>query len=113
MGKHVGCMVALSFATVIAGAQSLPDGFYYKFDTSGVTTPNFATPGLGVSPAPVNGQTMGGTGQFGSALIGAGGTSTTDFVDTGWPQALGNGAGPVHRRQEVTITATSRPRSPS
>ncbi len=68
-----------------------PELLYYKFDEAGGTsTQNHAVPGVGTNPAPITGQTMGGTGQFGSALIGTG--ATNNFVNTGWNTALGNGS---------------------
>lgn len=68
-----------------------PELLYYKFDEAGsTTTQNFAVPGVGTNPAPVTGQTFGGTGQFGSALIGTG--TANHYVNTGWNTALGNGS---------------------
>ena len=32
---------------------------------------------------------MGSTGQFGAALIGSGGSSSTDYVNTGWATDIG------------------------
>ncbi|HXF99536.1 MAG TPA: LamG-like jellyroll fold domain-containing protein, partial [Bacteroidota bacterium] len=64
---------------------------YYKFDESGSSaTQNFANPGVGLNPAPLVGQTMGGTGQFGSALVGTG--VANNYVNTGWTTALGTGS---------------------
>jgi hypothetical protein len=72
--------------------QAMPELMYYKFnEAGGNTTMNFANPGVGTNPAPVTGLTMGGTGQFGSALIGNGLSGNTNTINTGWPTALGTG----------------------
>ena len=73
--------LAMMSLTALGMAQTVPDGFYYKFDGGGASTPNFAVPGSGSNPAPVNGHTQGGTGQFGEALQGVGGISIVNFVD--------------------------------
>lgn len=86
-------MVGFLFVAVGGGAfaQNVPELMYYKFDESGgPATQNFANPGVGLNPAPLTGQTMGGTGQFGSALIGTG--VANNFVNTGWTTALGTGS---------------------
>lgn len=69
----------------------LPEVLYYTFDETGSNqTTNYAVPGRGLPIAPVlGGLTMGPTGQFGSALIGAGGSGTTDYVNTGWATDIG------------------------
>ena len=64
---------------------SLPEVLYYTFDEAVSPTQNFADPGRGTPFADVlGGLTMGSTGQFGGALIGSGGSSSTDYVNTGW-----------------------------
>jgi hypothetical protein len=70
---------------------ALPEVLYYIFDDTGMsTTPNYAVPGRGSAVADVlGGLTMGSTGQFGAALIGAGGTGSTDYVNTGWATDIG------------------------
>jgi hypothetical protein len=70
---------------------TVPEVLYYLFDeTGGTTTQNYAVPGRGAAVANVNGGlTMGPTGQFGSALIGSGGFSSTDYVSNGWIPDLG------------------------
>jgi len=72
-------------------SYGLPEILYYLFDETGMTqTTNYAVPGGGFPSAPlVGGMTMGPTGQFGSALIGAGGTGTTVYVNTGWNMDVG------------------------
>ncbi|MEM6347632.1 MAG: LamG-like jellyroll fold domain-containing protein, partial [Bacteroidota bacterium] len=70
-------------------AQGVPELMYYKFDGTGTAVANFASSPVGTNPATIiGGQTQGPTGQFGNALIGTGGASTADFVDTGWPTNL-------------------------
>jgi len=76
-----------------AGGSSglFPEVLYYTFDEAGSdSTENFAVPGSGDDWAQVMGvQTLGGAGQFGSALVGAGGTGTSDYVNTGWATDIG------------------------
>ena len=69
----------------------LPEVLYYLFDEAGSpTTQNFADPGSGSAFADVlGGLTMGPTGQFDNGLIGSGGSSSTDYVNTGWIPDLG------------------------
>jgi len=75
----------------LAPAQNVPELLYYKFEEAGGTaTANLANLGVGTNPAPLVGQTMGGTGQFGSALVGTGATS--NYVETGWTTNLSNGS---------------------
>lgn len=69
---------------------NLPEVLYYTFDEATSPTQNFADPGSGSAFADVlGGLTMGSTGQFGGALIGSGGFSSTDYVNTGWIPDLG------------------------
>jgi len=67
----------------------VPDILYYKFNNGSTTTPNYAVPGQGTNPAPVLGHTLGSTGQFDSALVGIGGSSTANYVNTGWNMNFG------------------------
>jgi hypothetical protein len=73
------------------GGYGLPEVLYYLFDEAGsTTTQNFADPGRGSAFADVlGGLTMGPTGQFDNALIGTGGSSSTDYVNTGWVTDIG------------------------
>jgi hypothetical protein len=73
------------------GSFALPEVLYYIFDeTGGNQTTNYAVPGRGFPVADVlGGLTMGPTGQFGSAVIGSGGSSSTDYVNTGWNTDIG------------------------
>jgi hypothetical protein len=69
-----------------SGGGAFPEVLYYQFDNAGGTTvENRAIPGRGSATATLEGGlTMGSTGQFGAAAIGSGGSSTTDYVNTGW-----------------------------
>jgi len=68
-----------------------PEILYYTFDETGSdSTQNFAVPGSGFDWAQlIGGMTIAPAGQFGSALNGAGGTGTTDYVNTGWNMNVG------------------------
>lgn len=69
---------------------ALPEVLYYTFDEATTPTQNFAVPGRGAAFADVlGGLTMGSTGQFGGALIGSGGSSSTDYVSNGWIPDIG------------------------
>ena len=73
------------------GTYGLPEVLYYLFDeTGGTATHNYAVPGSGYADALIVGdQTMGPTGQFGSALIGSGSPGNANNVNTGWVPDLG------------------------
>ena len=88
-GAACSCLLGL-FVTGAAAQSVYPDALYYKFDEgSGTTTANLAVPGVGASAATVHGQTLAATGgQFGGALLGAGGDSSAYFVDSGWATNL-------------------------
>lgn len=80
----------LSVFTVFSQTYPVPDILYYKFNSGSTTTPNYAVPGSGNNPAILlGGQVCGMVGQFDSALVGAGGTSTSAYVSTGWNMNLG------------------------
>lgn len=68
--------------------QYVPDVLHYRFDGISSTNkiPNQATnPPSGTDSATFNGSvTVGDTGFCGTALIGTGNTSSTDYVDTRW-----------------------------
>ncbi|NQV01086.1 MAG: LamG domain-containing protein, partial [Bacteroidia bacterium] len=75
-------------------AQDVPEFIYYKFDDTGSAVTNDASEPVGNNPAPVLGVlSMGGTGQFGTALQSTGGTSSANYVNSGWPVNLTNPAG--------------------
>jgi uncharacterized repeat protein (TIGR01451 family) len=69
----------------------VPELIYYKFDNAGGSTVfNYASAPVGTNPAPLmGGLTIGGTGEFGSALVGTGASANTDYVNTGWATNLG------------------------
>jgi len=68
-------------------AQNVPEWMYFKFDVTG-NQPNSASAPVGTNPAVLTGQTTGGVGQFGTALVGNGLTSTSNRLSTGWATAL-------------------------
>jgi concanavalin A-like lectin/glucanase superfamily protein len=83
-------ILACSISTLYA-QDSRPDLIYFRFDEAGLkATPNKANPATRVSLEGVLGGAlnMGQAGQFGSALIGIGG-SGTNTINTGWPTTLG------------------------
>lgn len=65
-------------------------GLYYKFDGMGTSVPNDAAiPPAGSATATIVGtQSQGGMGKCSTALVGSGGTSDTNFVDTGWATSM-------------------------
>ena len=69
-----------------AAAAPVPEILYYKFDGTGNTVPNLASaPPPGSATGTIIGnQTQGGTGQCGTALIGAGGAANANNMNTGW-----------------------------
>jgi len=81
-------MILFMLAGVSLIAQNVPEKIYYKFDVAGPSVANNASAPVGNNPAPVLGLTQGGVGQFGLALIGNGGSSSTNYVNTGWPVSL-------------------------
>ena len=89
-------MTALVTFTTIAQAvppSAVPDLIWYRFDepAGSTTTRNFAVPGVGNLNAPVNGHQLGG-----GVLTSIGGSSTTNFVDTGWDGATGTNSFSVY-----------------
>ncbi|MBI9035223.1 MAG: T9SS type A sorting domain-containing protein [Bacteroidales bacterium] len=80
--------LCLIFLTTIAFGQGVPELIYYKFDAVGDQT-NYASAPVGNNPAPILGTfSIGGTGQFGTALTSTGGVSSTNYLNTGWPVDL-------------------------
>ena len=81
-------------AGMVTMAQDVPEFIYYKFDDAGSSVTNDASAPVGNNPAPVLGVlSMGGTGQFGTALQSTGGTSGSNYVNSGWPANLTNPLG--------------------
>jgi hypothetical protein len=81
------CTILSVFASGFAGAQVYPDLMYYKFDATGNQT-NYASSPVGTNPATLDGLTVGSAGQFGTALIGNGGASSSNRLNTGWATDL-------------------------
>jgi hypothetical protein len=81
-------LIIASIAVSGLYAQMVPEMMYYKFDVAGTTVLNEASTPVGTNPATILGQTVGGTGQFGMALVGNGLTSTSNYVNTGWATSL-------------------------
>ena len=75
--------VCFFFLVSVAAGQAVPELMYYKFDAAGNQT-NYASTPAGTNPAILNGLTIGSTGQFGTALVGNGSTSTSNYLNTGW-----------------------------
>jgi hypothetical protein len=80
-----GMMLLLAVASAMA--QAVPEYMYYKFDAAG-DQQNYASAPVGTNPAALLGLTVGSTGQFGTALIGNGLTSTSNRLNTGWATNL-------------------------
>lgn len=76
----------MSVSSIIA--QVNPEVLYYRFDSKSATNKifNYATnPPTGADSAQINGNlTLGDTGLCGTALVGTGVASNTDYVDTKW-----------------------------
>jgi hypothetical protein len=68
-------------------SQAVPEFMYYKFDAAG-NQQNYASAPVGTNPAVLDGQTVGNTGQFGTALVGNGLSSGTNRLNTGWSTNL-------------------------
>lgn len=88
-----------------ATSGSVPELMYYRFDEVGLgNTANQGGTPVGNATPPVTGHSIGGVGQFGAALVGAGGGSNSNFVDTGWTPNL-----PADFTVGFWITGTSNP----
>lgn len=88
-------LIQLVFAVIFvasASAQTIPvaDILYYKFNESGTTVTNYATnPPAGTDSATLIGtHTQGGTGICGGALVGGGGSSSSNYLNTNWATDL-------------------------
>lgn len=65
-------------------------GLYYAFDGTGTSVPNLATvaPAGAANATIVGTQTQGSSGKCGTGLVGSGGLSTANYVNTGWATSL-------------------------
>ena len=88
--KHFVRLIQVFLLVLITSgllAQAVPEYMYYKFDAAG-NQQNYASSPVGTQPAVLTGLTIGGTGQFGTALQGNGGASSTNRLNTGWATNL-------------------------
>ena len=88
-------LITLFFALVLTSAvvygQTVPEILYYKFDGTGSSVPNEASsPPTGTATGTILGLSQGNTGLCGGALIGVGGSSSSNYLNTGWAPNLGN-----------------------
>jgi hypothetical protein len=76
----------LFFGFTSFAQQALPELLYYRFDQPGTSVSNDATSPVGNNPATITGTTLsiGGVGLSGTALVGTGGTSTANAINTNW-----------------------------
>jgi len=83
--------IVIEIGDYSSGGGPFPEVLYYSFNEAGSdSTENFAVPGSGWDWAQVMGaQTLGGAGQCGTALVGTGNASSTDYVNTGWVTDIG------------------------
>jgi len=77
--------------SICSGNYQVPELIYYKFDGGSASVTNYASAPVGYNPAPIIGLTVGGNGQFGTALQGNGGISQSNYTNTGWATNLGTG----------------------
>ncbi|MES2780362.1 MAG: LamG-like jellyroll fold domain-containing protein, partial [Bacteroidota bacterium] len=87
MKKKLHLLLGLTLSIQLAYSQGFPEMMYFKFDTlvSGKTyneAPSIAR--AGNDSATVIGLTVGGTGQFGTALNGLAGVQASNNVNPGW-----------------------------
>lgn len=80
-------VILFLLASMISFSQAVPEYMYFKFDAPGNQT-NYASAPVGNNPATLDGLTTGSTGEFGTALIGNGLTSTSNRLNTGWATNL-------------------------
>lgn len=95
MKKSLLKIIFLCFVTAFAGiktyGQGTPEILYYRFNDTGKSVKNLASsPPSGTSTATLNGALkQGSKGMcFGTALVGSGNTSNTDYMDTKWVPKL-------------------------
>jgi hypothetical protein len=81
--KWLFLSIIISIKVSVLLAQQVPEMMYFKFNASG-NQQNYASSAVGNNPATLTGISVGSTGQFGSALVGNGATSTSNNLNTGW-----------------------------
>lgn len=87
VGLRLTALILLVFSGVV-NAQ-VPELMYYQFEDGDTIVTNYASSPVGTNPTPILGSlTTGASGQFGDGLIGAGGTGSGDYVNTGWATNL-------------------------
>lgn len=86
--KLILSFIAVTLAVNLAA--QVPDMMYFKFDQAGSTTClNEGTAPVGNVNSPIVGNlTQGSTGLCGSALVGTGSSSASNYVNTGWSTSL-------------------------
>jgi len=96
------------FAIISSGilAQGVPEYMYFKFDAPGNQT-NFASAPVGNNPAILTGLTIGGTGQFGTAL--QGNYTANNLLNTGWATSLPSTGWTISLWLNNISTANSNP----
>jgi hypothetical protein len=99
-------MPFLIMGNEVSSGFALPELLYYIFDeNAGTTTANYAVPGVGNNPASLSGTTTWTTpGQFGSAIIGDGGTN--GGVVSGWNCNLGSGSWTISMWLEIPTNSS-------
>ena len=85
--RRSALILLLGLTGIVNFAQTVPEYMYYKFDAAG-NQQNYASAPVGTNPAVLSGQTVGSTGEFGTALVGNGLASGTNNLNTGWATNL-------------------------
>lgn len=99
---------AISLSTDVH-AQSIPELMYFKFNSvTGSDVANEAQTATRVSTnGTLNGTTIGGAGQFGTALLGNGGTTASNSLNANWATNLSGSWTISLWMKGITNTATS------
>lgn len=84
----LSAIVSFVFSGALFG-QAVPELIYYKFDDGNLIVNSASSP-VGVNPTLLMGTdlSIGGTGMFGTALMGTGGQGGVSRLSTGWPTSL-------------------------
>ncbi|TVQ78548.1 MAG: T9SS C-terminal target domain-containing protein [Flavobacteriales bacterium] len=82
----INLVVIFAFGFNLHAQQALPELLYYRFDQPGTSIPNDATSPVGNNPATIIGTALsiGGVGLSGTALVGTGGASASNAINTNW-----------------------------